>query len=424
MGKKVALLHYTAPPVVGGVESVLAHHARQMARAGHSVTVLAARGEQWAEDIAFTRLPLADSRHPDILAAKALLDAGQVPPDFEAQVNLLVADLQAAASGLDVLIAHNVCSLNKNLALTAALHQLNGRPGFPRLILWHHDLAWTTPRYLPELHPGYPWDLLRTDWPGVTQVVVSAERQRELAELLSLPFARIHVVPNGIDVASFLKLEAATIKFVEKLDILSAAPLLLLPVRITPRKNIELAIRVIAELRAEAARSPEAAHNPPPGLGRPMLVVTGPLGPHNPANSGYLDQLLALREQLGLARAVIFLAEHTQAYLPDAVIADFFRLADALFLPSREEGFGIPLLEAAFSRRPIFCADIPSLRELGGPDALFFSPDADPAELAALIRQTLSANPTFRFATRARATYAWESIYTKYIDPLLMEAEP
>ena len=63
--------------------------------------------------------------------------------------------------GCDVLIAHNVASLQKNLALTAALHEAYKMPGFPTLILWHHDLAWTTPRYRDELHEGYPWDLLR-----------------------------------------------------------------------------------------------------------------------------------------------------------------------------------------------------------------------------------------------------------------------
>jgi mannosylglucosylglycerate synthase len=414
MGMKVALLHYTAPPVVGGVESVLAHHARLMAAAGHTVTVLAARGIQWAENVAFVRLPLADSRHPAILAAKAELDAGRLPPDFQAQVEQLSADLQAAVAGMDVLIAHNVCSLNKNLALTAALHQLSSRPGFPRLILWHHDLAWTTPRYRPELHPGYPWNLLRTDWPWVTQVVVSAERQRELAELLGVAPARIHVVPNGVDLATFLKLETTTTQFMEKLALWTAAPLLLLPVRITPRKNIELAIRVIAELHTHSA--------PQPGLRHPRLVVTGPLGPHNPANAVYFEQLLALRAQLGLEHAVVFLAEHSQAYLPDAVIADFFRLADALFLPSREEGFGIPMLEAALSRRPIFCSDIPALRELGGPDAVYFTPDTDPAQVAELIRQYLSADPACRFAARARAAFAWEQIYAEHVEPLLTEA--
>ena len=33
----IALLHYSVPPVVGGVESVLAQHARLMAGAGHAV---------------------------------------------------------------------------------------------------------------------------------------------------------------------------------------------------------------------------------------------------------------------------------------------------------------------------------------------------------------------------------------------------
>jgi mannosylglucosylglycerate synthase len=413
MELKVALLHYTAPPVVGGVESVLAHHARLMTAAGHAVTILAARGEQWDTNVAFVRLPLADSRHPAVLAAKAQLDAGQVPLDFETQVEQLSAELSAALAGIDILIAHNVCSLNKNLALTAALHRLSAHPGFPRLILWHHDLAWTTPRYRPELHAGYPWDLLRVDWPGVTQVVVSAERQRELAELLGIAPTRIHVVPNGVDLATFLKLEATTAQLVEKLNLQSAAPLLLLPVRITPRKNIELGIRVIAELRATGAAQPE--------LRQPVLVVTGPLGPHNPSNGNYFAELLALREQLGLTHAVVFLAEQIQSYLPDPIIADFFRLADALFLPSREEGFGIPMLEAAFSRRPIFCTDIPPLRELGGPDAVYFHPDADPAQVADLIRQHLSANPAFRFAARARAAFAWEQIYVKHLEPLLME---
>ncbi len=155
---------------------------------------------------------------------------------------------------------------------------------------------------------------------------------------------------------------------------------------------------------------------------RPTLVVTGPLGPHNPANASYLEELRARRAQLGLERAVFFLAEQVSGYLPDPVIADFYRLADALFLPSREEGFGIPMLEAAFSRRPIFCTDIPPLHELGGPEAVYFSPDADPAQVAGLVRQRLAGDPAFRLAVRARAAFTWEQIYAKHVEPLLMES--
>ena len=410
MGKNVALLHYSAPPVVGGVESVLAHHAGLLAEAGHVVRVLAGRGQPWAANIPFIHLPLADSRHPDIMASKSELDAGRVPSEFEALTERLAEALRAAAAGCDLLIAHNVCSLNKNLPLTAALHRLSSRPGFPRLVLWHHDLAWTTPRFAAELHPGYPWDLLRTHWPGVTHVVVSEERRRELASLLGLAPDRIRVAPNGVDAMTFLKLEAQTQALVRRLDLLHAAPVLLLPVRITPRKNIELALHTLAALRGQ------------PGGAEARLVVTGPLGPHSPGNADYFAQLKARRVQLGLEQSAHFLAEHSDAYLPDAVIADFFRLADVLFLPSREEGFGIPLLEAAFSRRPVFCADIPALRELGRADAVYFSPDADPAELAALVAGRLHTDQVYQFAVRARAGYTWERIYAAHLEPLLTEA--
>ncbi len=414
-GRNLALLHYTAPPVVGGVESVLAHQARLMTAAGHHVRIIAARGEAWEPAITLARVPLVDSRHPAILAAKAELDAGRQPANWEALVQELMAALPEALGNSEVLIAHNVCSLHKNLPLTAALHRLYRHSGFPRLILWHHDLAWTSSHYQAELHPGYPWDLLRADWPGAVQVVVSAERQRELAELLSLPPDRIRVIPNGVDLDAFLKLEPQTVALVRRLDLLATAPLLLLPVRITARKNIELALHILAELRALATRVPVSS------LPNPALIITGPLGAHNPANAVYFEQLKALRAALGLHRSVFFLAEHTETYLPDAVIADFFHLADALLLPSREEGFGIPLLEAAFSHRPIFCADIPTLRELGQEDVTYFSPEAPPAQVARLIAARLGDNPVFRFAARARTHFTWDQVYTNCLAPLIRE---
>lgn len=410
---KITLLHYAAPPVVGGVEGVLAQQARLMAAAGHTARVIAARGEAWSEAIEFMRLPRVDSRHPDVLAVKAKLDAGQVTPDFARLRDDLIAELRPVLIDQDIVIAHNICSLNKNLPLTAALHQLYTTPNFPRprdvprLILWHHDLAWTTPRYRAELHDGYPWDLLRTDWPGAVQVTISELRQRELAELLGIPRDHIHIIPNGVDARAFLKLEAQTWEFVQRLNLLDAAPLLLLPVRLTPRKNIELALRVVDHLRATF---PSA-----------QLLVTGPLGPHNPGNVDYFARLKQWRAEAGLIEAVHFLAELTEAYLPDAVIADFFRLADALLLPSREEGFGLPMLEAAFSHLPIFCTDSPDtpLRELGGADATYFSPEADPASVADVISAQLQAMPTFRFAARARGAFTWERIYARHIAPLL-----
>lgn len=404
----IALLHYSVPPIVGGVESVLAQQARLMQQAGHTVRIIAARGAAPSADMACVSLPLIDSRHPRVLAAKADLDHGQIPADFEALTNDIAADLVKALRNVDVLIAHNVCSLNKNLALTAAIQRLTQQPDRPRVILWHHDLAWTTPRYRAELHDGYPWDLLRTDW-GARHVVVSELRQRELAGLLHIPIETITIVPNGVDVAAFFKLEATTRDLIERLDLLSAAPILLLPVRVTPRKNIELALRVLAHLRRDF---PQAC-----------FVVTGPLGPHNAANVDYFTQLTSLRAELNLSSAAHFLAELIDGYLPAEVIADFYRLADGLILPSREEGFGIPIIEAAFSHLPIFCTDIPPLRALGGNDVTYFSPDDDPAVVAALLTNHFRRDGVSRWAMRARRMYSWTRVYADHIAPLLLEGE-
>ena len=403
----ITLLHYAAPPVVGGVESVIGEHARLMAADGQQVTILAGRGAQADPRIPFAELPQVDSRHPEVLAVKTELDAGKVTKRFDRLVADLETELSQRLANTQVLIAHNVCSLNKNLALTAALKKIAEKPGAPHLILWHHDLAWTTPLYRSELHDGYPWDLLRTDWPAAIQVTVSETRRQEIAQLLGVPVGRIEVVPNGVDLARFLKLEGQTIQFIEKLDLLSANPLLLLPVRITPRKNIELAIRILAALRSHFPRA--------------RLVVTGPLGPHNPANTTYFSQLTSLRASLKLDHAVVFLAEQASDYLPDEVIADFYHLADALLFPSREEGFGIPILEAGLAGLPVFCADIPPLRELAEGAAFFFSPEADPREVARLIAHKMVPDNTFNLRLRVKLEYTWQSIYKENIRPLLTE---
>lgn len=412
MPKTIALLHFSAPPVVGGVESVIGHHARLLAAGGYNVRIIAGRGAAVGNST-FIEIPLVDSRHDRVLAAKDALDRGRVPAHFDELIESIANELVAAFAGVDVVIAHNVCSLHKNLALTAALRRVCARPEPPRLIIWHHDLAWTRPRYLEELYDGWPWDLIRQEWPEVqpTHVVVSQLRRRELAEVAGIAADAIHVVPSGLDLAQFYKLAEETAVLVEQLDLYEAAPFLLLPVRITRRKNIELAVRTMAALRDKL---PQAA-----------LVVTGPPGPHNPSNQQYFDDLKALRSDLNLlptgvdTPSVYFLADEVDVYLPDVVIGDLYRVADALFFPSREEGFGIPMLEAGLIGVPIFCADIPPLREIAADRANYFSPNADPQQIAELITAYLQNDDVYQLRRHVRQTYRWEKIYLQKIAPLL-----
>ena len=401
----IAILHYSVPPIVGGVESVIAHHAQLMSADGHSVRLIAARGESLSEQIPLTIIPLADSRHARVAEMKEQLDRGEVTKDFESLCDELTEQLQNTLSGVDILIAHNICSLNKNLALTAALHQLHAARKLPRLILWHHDLAWTTPRYQKELHAGYPWDLLKTAWLDATQVTVSEMRQDELSDLMKISKSKIHVVPNGVDVGKFLKLEEQTLEYIKKLDLLQASPLLLLPVRITSRKNIELALQILAVLQND--------------LPSVKIVVTGPLGPHNPANLQYFEKLSALRTKLRLVESVHFLAELTNEFIPDEVISDFYKLADALLLPSFEEGFGIPVLEAGIAGIPVFCSDIPPLKILGSEFVNYFSPEENPAVVAKMLAEHFKKDRVFGLRASVREQFIWEQVYTTKIAPLL-----
>lgn len=401
--RRIGILHYAGPPIVGGVESTIYHHARLLSQAGYEVHVIAGRGEPFHPEVTFHPIPEVDSRHPEVLAVGQALAQGEVPADFARLRDHLADRLRPLLAGCT--IVHNAITLHKNLPLTAALRLLADE-GI-RLIAWCHDFAWQDRLYTPGLHPGYPWDLLRTPWPGVQYVAVSAHRRARLAALLGLPEEKIRVVTPGVDVAKFLKLEPATRRLVEQLGLLAADPLMLLPARITRRKNIEFAVRVTVAL---------TRHKP-----QATLVVTGPPGPHNPANIAYLESLQKLREELGMATRVRFLYEFTDR-VTDAMVADLYRLADVLLFPSRREGFGIPVLEAGLTRLSVFAADIPPVRESAGELAHFFDPEGDPTAVADAITAYLARDQTYQLRRRVLSQFTWQAILKRDLIPLLQAA--
>lgn len=403
----VAILHYAGPPGLGGVEVTMAHHARLLAAAGRQVRLLVGSGAAFHPAVSMVVDPLFGSRGAAIEQMNRELAAGDTGGAFAALRDQTRAALAAALQGVDVLMAHNVLTLHKNLALTSALHQLHTDGAVGRLLAWCHDFAWQDPLYLPELHPGNPWDLLRRPWPGAHYVVVSRDRRALLADLLGLPAEMIDVVTPGVDLAAFYKLEPDTQTLIAQYDLLAAEPLLLLPARITRRKNIEQAIAIVGALRA-------LGHHP-------RLVVTGPPGPHNPANAAYLAELQTLQRQSGAADAVVFLyAVYTDADgrprpVSDAMLADLYRLSDALLFPSRAEGFGIPIIEAGLAGLPIFCSDIAPFHETAGAAAHYFDPQGDPVAIAAQIAAVLRADERYALRRRTRLSATWEAIYRRDI---------
>lgn len=406
--RRVALIHYTAPPVVGGVERILGWHGRLMSEAGHRVTIVAGRGRVIDPRQRFHADPLLDTRQPRIRRLREQLDAGRVPASFGSLVAELTTRLRPILDEQDVVIAHNVCSMPLNLALTAALHAMVAEGSRARFVVWYHDIALTQAGYRQVLHAGYPWDLLRTPWPGVIHVTVSQARRAELTEHLGIPSADIRVIHNGLDVGHQLGLAAGTIRLIDRLRLLEADPLLLAPVRILPRKNLELALGVLACLRR---------------LGRPaVLLVTGPVDPHDPAGARYLESLLARRSELGLKDAARFLAADDDDVPSDRVVADLYRIADALLLLSHEEGFGLPVLEAALHRLPIVAADLPALREVVGEAAAWIDPADGPDVVARTLLERLDEDAAASLWRRVRREYAWTAVYRDHIAPLLAAA--
>jgi len=409
---RIAILHYAAPPIIGGVESTIFHHANILSDLGIKVEIIAGRVEPFNNNVEFHRIPEVDTLNTRVQGISKELAQGHISPEFSALRDILVDKLLPILSNCDVCIVHNALSLHFNLALTAALRVINDRNVTP-IIAWNHDFAWHDKLYIPALHNGYPWDLLRSAWPGVRYVVVSEHRRLRLAQLLDIPETDIEVFTPGVDVFKFLNCQSLTIDLVEKLDLLAADPLMLLPARIIPRKNIQFAIRVTAEMKEHM-----------PGA---TLVITGPPGPHNPKNISYLESLQDVRSEHGLEGNVCFLYEHGEAgkpqYLPDEVVADFFRLADLLIFPSFREGFGIPVLEAGLVQLPVFASNIPPIRESAAEYAHLFDPSGDPRDAAGCILNFLEVNASYHLKRRVIDNYTWKAIIEQKIIPFISKTE-
>src|SRR5256712_7674815 len=76
--------------------------------------------------------------------------------------------------------------------------------------------------------------------------------------------------------------------------------------------------------------------------------------------------------------------------LPESAVPDLYRGAAVVVLPSKAEGFGLPVIEAMACGVPVICSDLPVLREIADGVAIFCDP-ADPAAFARALTEILDA---------------------------------
>ena len=97
-------------------------------------------------------------------------------------------------------------------------------------------------------------------------------------------------------------------------------------------------------------------------------------------------------------------------HLPDDAIADLYRSSAAVMVPSRAEGFGLPVLEGMACGVPVICSDLPVLRELADGVATFCDPSSA-TSFAAGMAAVLDADDRDRIqrGVARAASYNWKT---------------
>ncbi len=186
-------------------------------------------------------------------------------------------------------------------------------------------------------------------------LAVSERTKADLVELYGIPERKITVTPNAVDPA-----------FIPR-DTLSRGMYVLFVGAVQERKDPLAALAA-----AEAAGLP--------------LVVVGP------------------EKESKLAAELRRRGADLRGYVPQAELVELYAGAAALVLPSRYEGFGLPVLEAMACGTPVVATPDPALREVAGDAAIF----AEPARLGEAVRRAIAERDRLREAgiERARA-FSW-----------------
>lgn len=129
---------------------------------------------------------------------------------------------------------------------------------------------------------------------------------------------------------------------------------------IEERKNVMLAVKALQQLPQEE-----------------QLVIVG-------RKTGYTNEVMEYAARHGVDDRIVLLHG-----VPNADLPALYQLADVFVYPSRYEGFGVPVIEAAQSGLPVVAATGSCLEEAGGPDNFYVDPD-DADAMAADINRLLT----------------------------------
>ena len=203
---------------------------------------------------------------------------------------------------------------------------------------------------------------------------------------------RVHVIPNGLDVSSFLinvSRESVLPAALQNREfILSVATWEL-------QKGLDILVRAFSDLRRTNADI--------------ALVLVGRAGDAE-------SQLRVLAAELGVANDVFFVEG-----VPHSQIGLYLQQAKAFCLPSRAEAFGIAILEAGAYRLPVVASRVGGIPEIivDEETGLLTPPDDVAALVAALGRvlndAELADSLGKRLYQRVVSEFSWTRAYQGYL---------
>jgi glycosyltransferase involved in cell wall biosynthesis len=242
-------------------------------------------------------------------------------------------------------------------------------------------LAWTLPDLLRQLRrdprprrqlTNY---LLHAPLRQVDRFIASSRAERVVLERMGFAPERIETIPLWIGGAPDLTPDDSVVRGL-------AHPIVLFIGQLTPRKGFDL---LVEAMPAVVAQHPSAT----------FVFVS-----HNPASQAEME---ARARALGVAARLVFAGRVTEAQK-----LALLRAAACIAIPSRYEGFGLPLLEAMQAGVPLVASDIPVIDEIvrDGTDGLLVAPESPAALAAGIIRLLDDPALRARLAAGGRARLA------------------
>jgi len=169
-----------------------------------------------------------------------------------------------------------------------------------------------------------------------TEVIVNSNYMKgELQRLFGLPFEKINVVPNGVNLLSFSGIDR-DYEFRRKYA-RDNEKIILFMGRLVYEKGVQHLISAMPKILN--------------GYNDVKLVIAG--------KGGMMDELKAQAEALGLGPKVYF-----TGYMNGKDVQKLYKAADISVFPSTYEPFGIVALEAMLAERPVVVSDAGGLNEI------------------------------------------------------------